>query len=316
MISCSVYSDVMTNNSDLMLNISSFCDYKELGTLQCVSQRWYYIAGDARLWQRLFEDHFPNTMLPKIECKETFRKRLKPICPDSLAGVQKVITVFMCQPKWNIKKQLVCEFPGDPFYSFTIQQGFVPKHGTEEGFKGAPEEVEYLQYEKAIIREGKEEFSEQDYTCTCCEKGEFLLCVNSCGVIPKQENSSVRSGIFKILGRGGYTPSPFGYNGVGHFNTPLKCVVKERIEINVGCGNTLGYCSEVNDWQSPFKLHCVLEGDVQVWEGLFPNGYEFKFVLIDANGKMIWEQFDDNRYFTVGDEGALQPHLYHAPIQF
>jgi F-box-like len=297
-------TNVVMNIPDLMLDISSFCDYKELGALQCVSKQWYLIAGDNRLWQDLFACHFPQKMLPKTQCKEAFRNRLAVICPKTLSEVTKAIMTFVCQLKWNTKSRLVCEFPREPLCFFIIEQGFGPKRGTKEGFEGTPEEVKCLEYNGHIFRE--EDYKEFYYEkFTQCPETGIPLRVSSSGVSP--------SGWFSITGLDYLSNYRIT---IGYLSTPLEAGVNECVEIDVGWGNTLGYCSEMNDWKSPFKLHCVMGIAGQpVWTGLFPKEYRFKFVLIDAKGRITWERAEGNRdlfYYS----SSLKTDCAHKPIQF
>jgi F-box-like len=105
---------VAGNIPELMSHISSFCDYKRLAALQCVSKRWHEIAGDDRLWQRLFERHFPKEIPPKTQCKEAFRKKLTPICSSIFKEIGTTIVTFLSELK--LDRQFVYEFPNDPPY--------------------------------------------------------------------------------------------------------------------------------------------------------------------------------------------------------
>jgi hypothetical protein len=314
-LTCGSPSNVVMNTHDLMYYISSFCDYEELGALQCVSIKWYRVAGGDQLWQKLFARHFSKEKLPTIQCKEAFKNRLTPICPETLPEVKKIIITFMCQLKWNTKRELICtfscssckDFCNHNNYHFTIQQGFGPKRGTEEGFKGAPEEVKYLQYNGNIIRTTPGGFFSYQQSGQCL-KEEAPLFVSSDGLAPGGYYScSSDDASFTIQQYCG------GIVQIDHFDTPLEDCVHEYVEIDVGWGNTLGYCSEMNDWKSPFRLHCVKgEAGQSVWTGLFPKEYRFKFVLIDAKGGITWEQ--DNRF--LGDNFSLKAECNRAPIKF
>jgi F-box domain len=311
-------TNVMMNIPDLMLDISSFCDYKELGVLQCVSTKWYIIAGDDRLWQDLFACYFPRTLSPKNRCKEAFKSRLTPICSKSHVGVNKVIMTFVCQLKLDTKRQLVCEFPSSKLfhysYFFTIQQGFGPKRGTEEGFEGAAEEIEYLEYiggNNLQHKKGEEFFSQQFIQCPTSQNEGIPLCISSYGVSPRQQWEGGNSFI------SGYDDEKLIDNKgpLGSLDDLLYCCANECVKMDVGWGNTLGYFSEINDWKSPFKLHCIMrEAGQPVWTGLFPKNYRFKFVLIDAKGGITWERAEGNRHF--GHYSSLKTHCKHTPIEF
>jgi hypothetical protein len=316
---CVSPTNAVMNMSDLMRYISSFCKYKELGALQCVSKEWCKIAGEDQFWQKLFTCHFahrffPGEELPTNQYREAFKNKLMPICPETFPEVKKVIITFMCQLKWDTKRQLVCEFPCkrsfNNSYYFIIQQGFGPKRGTEEGFKGAPEEVKYLQYNGNIIQTKQgESFSGYRFPVSHQPLyGKATLSTKSCGFVPVE---------YDIFGDKFFAIRDEGVSQIGYLNTPFDNCVKEELEIDVGWGNTLGYFSAVNDWKSPFELYYGMgEAPQPVWSGLFPKQYYFKFVLIAENGGITWERLQGNRFLSATYGFSLKADCNRTPIQF
>jgi hypothetical protein len=89
----------------------------------------------------------------------------------------------------------------------------------------------------------------------------------------------------------------------------------------VGFGNTLGYYSEINDWKTPFKLHCIRgKSGAPMWIGSFPESQAFKFVLINAKGDIKWEKIQGNRALIgsspFGPGVTLKDSYTSNPIRF
>jgi hypothetical protein len=302
------------NTPGLDFYFLSLCDHKELRALQGVSKQWRALAGNDQLWRNLFKLCFPGDMLQKTRSKEAFRKRLTPVCLYSTEMLDDAIKPFLCCLKWNSKRAFVCSFPGE-FYSLAIEQGFGPKQGTQEGFQVAPDEVEYFQFIGELEPNLRAKaFFDENLTQCPREKG-IPLCVRYHGIAADQRGS-----IYCCLrGSASYNkysliPRSFGVSSLHAANCITDCVEG----VDVGYGNTLGYCSEINDWKSPFKLHCITEESGKlIWTGLFPLNRLFKFVTIDSHGKIKWEKIKDNR--DIGHFSgcaSLKQSYTETPIKF
>jgi hypothetical protein len=86
--------------------------------------------------------------------------------------------------------------------------------------------------------------------------------------------------------------------------------------IDIGRGNTLGYCANINGWEKPFEFSCA-HGN---WIGLIPSYssltaiykiFCFRFVKIDSQGKVHWENyFSGGRYAPRMSEFPFAQELF------
>jgi hypothetical protein len=306
------------NTSGLDFHFPSFCGHEELCALQGVSKQWYVLAGNDQAWRNAFERFFQEELHLKKGCKEAFKKRLNPVCLDDIVDLANVTKTFLCSLKWDRKRAFICSFPGSP-YSITIEQGFGPARGTKEGFEVAPDEIECFQLEGKCQAAKSTAATYFDESFTQCPdiKSIRSLSFNAKGIPFSVRWNNVGPGSSGFLAT--HLPSKgyiyYSFSGLlaGYVNDCVKGV-------DVGYGNTLGYCSEINGWRSPFKLHCITgTSGNSIWVGLFPKDEVFKFVKIDSKGKLKWEQIEGNRrIFDSPFSGhcSLQESYTKLPIKF
>jgi hypothetical protein len=326
------------NTPGLDLYFLSFCDHKELRSLQGVSKQWRVLAGNDQLWRNLFKLYFQGEMLPQTRCKDAFKRRL-PVRLKSTNALFKATLTFLCCLKRDSKRLFVCSFPAEPSYSLNIVQGFGSKRGTVEGFEIAPDEIEYFQYVGEISREEKALAFFKEALTQCPEEREeppeisfeewfgapAPLNIDRTAPLPFKENGIPLCTRFYGIASGGgsisFRPAP-NIQSVYNFIEPLRRRFNGCVKgVDVGYGNTLGYCSEINGWKSPFKLHCIRgKSGAPMWIGSFPRHALFKFVLINAKGDMQWEKINGNRRLidaSMFGEGVTLTDSYTSnPIKF
>jgi hypothetical protein len=304
------------NTPGLDVHFLSLCGHKELRALQGVSKQWRALAGNDQLWRNLFGLCFQGETLPKTRCKDAFKKRL-PVRLKSTNALINATQTFLCCLKLDSKRLFVCSFPAEPSYSLNIEQCFGSKLATTKGITVAPDEVEYFQYVGEFSREKKTQtFFKEDLT-RCPEEREdppeisfeeFFgapapVYIDRSAPLPFKENGIPLYTRFYGAASGGGSislrPAP-NISSFYSFISPLEDRINSCVKgVDVGYGNTLGYCSEINGWKTPFKLHCIRgKSGAPMWVGSFLQCTAFKFVLITAKGDVQWEKLKGNRHLT------------------
>jgi hypothetical protein len=274
---------------DALNNIFSQLDIKSLGRIQCVSKDFYKIANNDVVWTNLFKNLFANDASAEILGK----RGVSCIIIRTQDELRKTAEAFWCRLKWGEKTRLECFFPDKSISPIFLEMGFGLSH--EKGFKSY------------------EEFRSSEANQIDCRI--FLGDVNS---LKKQRSScsQVKSWIgASKLPRYEFSRSIFLLKADVDESKRITPIEVEIKEVDVGYGNTLGYCSSINGWKEPFELCCV-PGDrgQTMWIGRVPLNEEIKFVKIDSNGNSTWENHTGNRTFSsIGD---WRFSLKEQPISF
>lgn len=311
---------------ELQLRILSFCDAAALRGIESSSNKWHQIVDSKELWRSLFMRHFPEELPLKESYKEAFRKRASPIPLDSPTQLKNAITSFFCMLKWNTKREFHCLFFNASPCFIKIQQGFGPERGTPKGFEGPADEIDYFEYTGPLGNSLSEEESDASVLtfekATQCPGDKFHWGTKE---VSPPEGESIPVFISSIRAssadRFGFIQDWTDLNG-------LPFVDGEITEKNVGCGNTLGYFSELNDWKFSFSFFSI-QGNTgsPVWIGRIPFNSRFKFIFKDLQDNITWEKRaltgdNENRKITVSSaydisgHHALEDNLRCHPIQF
>lgn len=285
---------------DVINRILPLLNTKGLGRIQQVNKHFNLLAGNDVLWQALFlrvwNLEVPKGMLGKEALQKSIIKN-----GDELRN--KLVT-FFCRQKWEKKTRLECTFPNDsisadkrewsnqiinsmcpsatvPTAVFEI--GFGPRRGTHRGFNSAPaDETKYLHF-----------------------IGNINELLNAGGVLSLCGSKNIgNSPLFTSF------QSPIPLSDAMVFDHHFVANIEK---LDVGYGNSLGYFSSINHWAEPFELFCVQGSNgIPKWTGRIPYS-EFKFVKIDPNRNITWENIGQNRQWSPRRSG--RPHSWNEYLQ-
>lgn len=281
--------------NDVSYELLSYLNVKELGIAGQVCKHWKVLASNNNLWEVLFLRTFSIPAPKDMPAKEAVFKYGAPIIQNGEELFKKYVS-FRCHLELNKKREFIC-FSEEltPTTLFAVEQGFGPYHGTEKGFIGSADETEICKITRNINR--------------------ISLVFNPSKIIPN--NKIIESNLNGInictqATTTSYLTSTQFQNAfcINYVDVCLRDDVFDQVVIegvNVGWGNTLGYCSNINNWKKPFKLSCV-NGK---WSGRIPShmclnrelisGMFLKFVKIDPKGIVTWETCEENRCCDISN---------------
>lgn len=278
---------------DMQGHILSFFDtFKDLNNARTVSTAWRQMASSDALWSKLFIKCFNEESPQKSEHREVFRKRIEALSFPEKFNLERFILKFLCQPKLDKKRELICLFPDTPNHFLRLQQGFGSR-GTVEGFNGVADEVEYC---KSVEHSLTEPHADEDV------------------IFDDQDSLECPGGWYDPLTGKGF---PAEEKGIPLFNlrsftlgTSISSqFIRGKVEsVDVGDGNTLGYLSSMDNWTSFFPLFCIPGKNGQpIWTGIFPCGARFLFALKNSQGELTLEKREtENESLKEKDSRCLQ----------
>ncbi len=304
--------------NEIKLQILTNLDHKDLCRVQSLSREWNIISSDDRLWRDLFIAKYPKISIPFPEqAQKEFKERTLAI-PIKMWNLRSIITSFLCNLKRNEKRELICLFPNEHYYALKVAQGFGPERGTEKGFEGPADEIEYYQFDYHPMSPDKTADKP-------INSKRFIQCPGE----NVHHDSSFQQAAIPLAQS--YACSARDQQGIWNpkevwvdLSGAQNCVNGKIEGVDVGFGNTLGYFSEINDWKFPFKLFCISDptSGKSAWVGLLPSWEAFKFVSIDSNGSVTWEKKNGNRSlsphprYDANGHQALMSDLREHPIKF
>ncbi len=261
---------------------------ENLGKLQQVCKEWYLVANDNTLMTKVFFKIYNKQPPTELTAKEALLRSRTIPIMDKSDLRNKCIT-FMCNLQWNKQRRFEC-VTADDSPCFIIEQGFGPNCG-----KQADEIKKYQLTSNLENYVGPNDiYPELHEFEGTIELGELL--------ITRKFSEHINTVyIFSLA----------------HFNVKIE-------EVDVGYGNTLAYYSEINNWAKPFKLFY----QQQAWTGMIPYSHAFKFVKIDPQGEVTWEEKggtvtwnneNSNRHWTPRCSGrphTLPQYFQTYPIFF
>jgi F-box-like len=294
----STTNNITSFSNDITCEILSYLDVKDLGDARQVCTQWAICVDNKLLWKGLFLRTFstepPRNMHPRDAMVQLYR------APTIDAGKElfKKYVSFRCNLEENKKRTFVC-FSKNKFKDqqtdsktiFIITQGVGDRHGTKKGFSNElTDEIEECKIE-CKIPNGTYDFS--------------IINTGFCNkrISPNEDIESNLNGINVCTNISAHPNIIHSINTLDDEITFQDDVFDEiAIEnLDVGWGNTLGYCSNINDWKKPFKFSCV-DGK---WSGRIPTGASFgrlgeclllKFVKIGPEGKITYETCENRNY--------------------
>ncbi|MGC1878791.1 MAG: F-box protein [Rhabdochlamydiaceae bacterium] len=272
---------------DITRQIFAYLETKDLGIAQSVCKNWNGLAADDGFWKALFQRAYKEEV-PEGKLGKDLLRSIKIIKGEK--ELQKVVSSFMCQFKWDKKRRFECVFRDEHIPPLVIEQGFGPFRGTEEGLKGAVDEKKCY---------------------------EFIGDIASLGPVALVDH----------IRHMGNLPWPQGPPILEWVTSAVKvcvssdsCFFEVTIEgVDIQSGDTLGFFSDINEWKEPFTFICVPgnEGD-PMWAGRIPYS-NFKFVKIGADGHVTWENIRANRSWDPRFSGlpySWELYLQVFPIEF
>jgi hypothetical protein len=269
-------------------NVLSFVGVQGLGRCACVSKGWKDLSCDDHFFKELFRRTFREEPSREIAGKVAFCKRLTQVPVKDKQELERLVTCFICNVKWETKRRLECEFPNDPNYALVVEQGFGPNRGTLQGFESSPaEQTEYVSYQgESLVEKYWMGADLNNIVGYCIEQGKEK---------PFEQriyNSLTRTASLNMLGTPCYQSSFICQerNALSNYICPISDLKTTPICVNgldVGYGNTLGVCSNINNWEKPFKFLCMSKS---TWFGIVPFSHCFKFVKINKKREITWEK--------------------------
>lgn len=300
---------------DLALNIFSFCNDEDLMVrIPFVCKEWRNLSSDNSLWHDVYSNFFKMKPADDKASKESYLlKKFAPI--DSESKLLKIVINFMCNLKWDTKRKLKVIFPNEPTYSLDIERFCSPHRRNEAG-------ILVQVTNNGAFPTGTEAKFGVDVAEVECYRYTHPIAIKYDSVRIMRFFESYGGGSNQLAT---YTKSKSSYKS-DDFNpifniipkVPLMGFFRGQIEIDVGFGNRLAYFSDINDWRAPFNLFCVpADNGASLWIGCMPFS-EIKFVKIDAEGQITWEEREGNRSFDpIGPFGfSLNLFLLLDPIIF
>jgi len=303
MTSIFIPSEVM-HRIFLLLN-----DFTSLGRAQQVSKDWLNLTENNALWQNLFKKYIPSAdEVHRITGKEALRNSIIRNEKDFI----NTVTIFLCRWQWGKKTRLECLFPSSSIPP-NLRNKIVPK---EEPFSNASDLTIVIEQILGCHPRRTQGFDEvhADKTQYYCFTGDMqplfahqnqgfsqLWLMNDAPYHPHYTAFSSQ------------IPLPNGI-GCGFFEANIQ-------DVDVGYGNTLGYFAAINQWKEPFELFCVSAPRGRSkwkWIGRIPYNSEFKFVKIDPNRNITWENICKNRYWASTNSPLCiwEDYLEHVPLLF
>ncbi len=258
------------------LYIFSFLNAQELGRMAQCCKKGQTLTNDDSLWKQLFKRIYHRELPEQMSGKEATERRMT-VKDCSSNEIKKIYTLFLCNQGWDQTRQLEIDLsPG----SIVVKEVFGPGKANGTALAKEPDQ---LQLYKCIDKDQRErELRKSHY-----KKDEIVppisLEVTSHATNERFPDSSVRL--------------PFGHPYTGGVCREVKIPLSV---VDVGLGNRLAYYSGINDWEKPFYLFCIEKEDQKNWEGRIPIDYDFKFVKIDSEGKVTWENRNLNRWHYYG----------------
>ena len=251
---------------------------ENLGKLQQVCKNWYSLANDNTLMTKVFFKVYNKQPPAELTAKEALLRSRTFPIMDKSDLRNKCIT-FLCDLQWNRKRRFEC-VAADDSLCFIIEQGFGPNRG-----KQADEIKKYrLTSNLENYVKHDEIYSELNEFEGVIELGELLITRK----ITKQIDVLF---IFSLA----------------YFEVDIEGV-------DVSYGNSLAYYSALDNWKKPFNLFCQRG----VWTGFIPYFQDFKFIKIDPQGEVTWEE-NTNRHWPPQCHGlrpTLQQYFQTYPIFF
>jgi F-box-like len=304
----------------------SCLDVKDLGRAAQVCAKWAICATNDSVWEELFLRAFSAELPKNMSAKTAVFICGLPLIENMHDLFRKYVS-FRCNLEEDKKRELVCfsdnKQKGLPVL-FTITQGVGSYHGTNQ-WSGAPaDEKEMYRIPDSttnflpITYFYNPQFQNKPYENNANIESN-LNGINIC------TNISTTHNLFSL--QFSYLGSDIAYSHIKLRNNVFDDIVIKNL--NVGWGNTLGYCSNINNWKKPFKFSCI-DGK---WSGRVPSYMGFteayknftppnallqlKFVKIGPEGKITWETCE-NRNCDISnyimERGFLRNYFDHPFI--
>ncbi len=272
---------------DITRQIFAYLEIKDLGRTQLVCKNWNGLAADDDFWKALFQRAYKEEV-PDGKLGRDLLRSINIINGEN--ELQKVVSTFLCQFKWDKKRRFECVFRDKPIPPLVIEQGFGPYRGTKEGLKGATDEKKYYEFIGDFA--SQEPLALVDHTL-------FMGNLPWPAGVPILE--LVTSAVHVCVSSG-------------------SCFFEVNIEgVDVQSGDTLGFFSDINEWKEPFIFICVPGNEgAPMWTGRIPYS-NFKFVKIGADGHVTWENIRANRSWDPRFSGrpySWELYLQVFPIEF